>query len=178
MKRCSCLFLLAVARVWLACLRLILRLEGLSCYQYTWSIYNGCDWGVVVQSGASDLWWVRRNEFICYFIIYILMCLIGMCSKNWKSNHHHFHNKDPSLAHTAVSVTLSVYHSVHGPRPKVLLEKETLSKKVFVSAEGSRKICLTKSVRTHFLRGSRVCFAKWCSPNSFKQLWFNLKVYE
>lgn len=97
------------------------------------------------------------------------MCLIGIC---------HFHNKDPSLAHTAVSVTLSVYHSMYGPHPKVLLEKEILSKKVFVSAEGSRKLYLTESVRTHFLRGSQVYFAQWCSPSSFKQLCFNLKFYE
>lgn len=65
----------------------------------------------------------------------------------------------------------------------LLLEKEILSKKRFVCA-GATKIYLTQSVRTKFLRGSRVYFAKWCRvptalnnfhfdfiQNSMKKMW-------
>lgn len=103
------------------------------------------------------------------------MCIIGMWSKNWKSNHCNFHNKDPSLAHTGVSVSLFVYHSVHGPHPKVFIRKRnTLPKSLCVQRE-LEKIYLTESVRTYFLSSSQVYSAKWCRvPTALNNFHFDL----
>lgn len=103
------------------------------------------------------------------------MCIIGTCSKNWKSYHRNFRNKEPSLAHTGVGMNLSVYHSAHRPRSKIFIRKRNTLQKRFVHAEGTRKTYLIKSVRTHFLSGSQVYFAKWCRvPTALNNFQFHL----
>jgi len=74
--------------------------------------------------------------YICniYFNVYN-----RKCSKKRKSNHRNFHNKDPSLAHTGVSVSLSVCHSMCGPHPTVFIRRRNTLQKKFVRAEGTRK---------------------------------------
>lgn len=48
----------------------------------------------------------ERGKFVCYSILCILMFVIGICSKNWKSNQSDFHNKGPRLTHTPAAVNL------------------------------------------------------------------------
>lgn len=72
-------------------------------------------------------------------------------------------------------MTLSVYHSVHGPHPNVLIRKRNTLQNRFGPAERTRKIYLTKSVRTHFLSGFQVYYANWCRvPTALNKFHFDL----
>lgn len=110
----------------------------------------------------------------CYFIVYILMCIRGMCSKNRECNHCNFHSKDCS-PHRGQNEPLSTTVCMgHIQNFVFFRERNTLQRKL-VCAERTRKIYLIKSVRTHFLSSSLVYSAEWCRvPTALNNVHFDL----
>lgn len=53
-----------------------------------------------------------------------------------------------------------VYLRVDGPHPSAFIRKRNALLKGFVCAEGAIKVCVTESIRTHFLSCSQVYFAE------------------